>query len=280
MNKNLKKLFYKSPNFSTKWTAYFPIYEEIFKKYRNKNITFVEIGVGLGGSLFMWRNYFGKKSRIIGIDLNPQAKELEKKGFEIFIGDQADKDFWYIFYKKIGKVDIILDDGGHKNLQQISTVFYSLPNIKDNGLIVVEDTITSYIKKGFGNPTRFSFINFCHKIVELIHDRNPLLKKKKSYFSKSIYQVRFFESIVVFDINKKKCNSNTLVYNKKNFKSFDDYRHKGNSIKFLNYLRSFKYLKNVNLNYKLIKFFGYRNIFFFIYEKIKLYLFFYKIRNK
>jgi hypothetical protein len=192
MNKNLKKLFYKSPNFSTKWTAYFPIYEEIFKKYQNKNITFVEIGVGLGGSLFMWRNYFGKKSRIIGIDLNPQAKELEKKGFEIFIGDQTDKDFWDIFYKKIGKVDIILDDGGHKNLQQISTVFYSLTNIKDNGLIVVEDTITSYIKKGFGNPTRFSFINFCHKIVELIHERNPLLKKKKKLFFKKYLSSAIF----------------------------------------------------------------------------------------
>ena len=217
MNKSLKKLFYKSPNFSIKWSNYFAIYEEIFKKYQNKNITFVEIGVGLGGSLFMWRNYFGKKSRIIGVDLNPQAKELEKNGFEIFIGDQQDKDFWNIFYNKIGKIDIILDDGGHKNLQQISTVFYSLPNIKDNGLIVIEDTTTSYIKKGFGNPSRYSFTNFCHKIVELIHNRNPLLKKKKNYFSKSIYQVRFFESIVVFDINKKKCNSNTPVYNKKNF---------------------------------------------------------------
>ena len=33
--------------------------------------------------------FFGKKARIIGIDLDPSAKELEKFGFEIFIGDQS-----------------------------------------------------------------------------------------------------------------------------------------------------------------------------------------------
>ena len=47
----------------------------------------------------MWRNYFGKKARIIGVELNPKAKELEKKGFKIFIGDQSDPNFWKFFRK-------------------------------------------------------------------------------------------------------------------------------------------------------------------------------------
>ena len=37
------------------------------EKYREKKITFVEIGVLSGGSLFMWRNYFGKNARIISV---------------------------------------------------------------------------------------------------------------------------------------------------------------------------------------------------------------------
>ena len=45
-----------------------------------KKITFVEVGVLQGGSLFMWREYFGKEARIIGIDLHPKAKVLEKYG--------------------------------------------------------------------------------------------------------------------------------------------------------------------------------------------------------
>ena len=126
MNKNTKKLtiyklFQNSKKYSVKWSGYFQVYEKILSEYRNKKIKFVEIGVANGGSLFMWRNYFGKKAEIIGIDLNPNAKKLERYGFKIYIGSQSDKKFWNKFYKKEGKIDIILDDGGHKNLQQIST---------------------------------------------------------------------------------------------------------------------------------------------------------------
>ena len=128
------KIFKKSSLFSNKWSSYFSVYDKIFKPYKNKIITFVEIGVLNGGSLLMWKKYFSKNSTIIGIDLNPEAKKLEKYGFKIFIGNQTEKLFWKDFYKKIGKVDILLDDGGHKNLHQISTVHYSLSNIK-NGVL-------------------------------------------------------------------------------------------------------------------------------------------------
>ena len=36
---------------------------------------------------------FGNKAKIIGIELNPDAKILEKHGFEIYIGDQANPSF-------------------------------------------------------------------------------------------------------------------------------------------------------------------------------------------
>ena len=48
----------------------------------------------------MWKNFFGKKARIIGIDLNPEAKKFEKDGFEIIIGDQSSEVFWKKFFKK------------------------------------------------------------------------------------------------------------------------------------------------------------------------------------
>ena len=76
------------------------LYNLIGKKFLNKNIILVEVGVGNGGSLFMWRNFFGKKAKIIGIELNPDAIKLEKYGFKIFIGDQSDPNFWKNFYTK------------------------------------------------------------------------------------------------------------------------------------------------------------------------------------
>ena len=219
------KLFQKSKKFSIKWSSYFQVYEKIFSKYKNKKIKFVEIGVANGGSLFMWKKYFGKKAKIIGIDLNPNAKKLEKNGFKIYIGNQSDKKFWDHFYKKEGKIDIILDDGGHKNLQQISTVHYSLPYIKDGGKIIVEDTGTSYVKKEFNNPSKYSFINYAKNVVDNIHRRSPLLKKELSFYSKKIFLVEFFESIVVFSIDSKKCFKNKEVANKAKNEWAIDYRH-------------------------------------------------------
>ena len=64
----------------------------------------------------------------------------EKNGFEIYIGDQSDPLFWKKFYKKVGKIDVLLDDGGHKNIQQITSFMESYKNIKPNGIIVIEDT--------------------------------------------------------------------------------------------------------------------------------------------
>ena len=99
---NSYKSFIKSKYLSLKYKNYFNVYDKLFNKYRNKKITFVEVGVFSGGSLFMWRNFFGKKAKIIGIDLNPESKKFEKYGFKIFIGDQSKEKFWKNFFSKIG----------------------------------------------------------------------------------------------------------------------------------------------------------------------------------
>ena len=52
------KLFIKSKNYSLKWQKYFDVYDIIFKKFRKKKITFVEVGVLNGGSLEIWKKYF------------------------------------------------------------------------------------------------------------------------------------------------------------------------------------------------------------------------------
>ena len=113
--------FIDSPEPSFKHTTYFSAYDALLSKYRGKPITFVEIGVLNGGSLFMWREFFGPKARIIGVDLNPAAKKWEQDGFEIHIGDQSDPGFWKAFTAEIGEIDVFLDDGGHTYRQQIVT---------------------------------------------------------------------------------------------------------------------------------------------------------------
>ena len=226
--KNIKKFFKSSPKYSIKWSNYFDIYQNLFKRFLNKKIILVEVGIGNGGSLFMWRKFFGKKAQIIGIELNPDAKKLEKYGFKIFIGDQSDPNFWKNFYKKIGKIDILIDDGGHTNLQQITTLMQSIKYLNYGGMIVIEDTHTSFMKdKGFKNPSKFSLINFTTLLIETIHRRNPMLKKEINFFSKKIQSLEYYDSITVINISKTKLTkSKNLENNKKLRNLFDDFRYK------------------------------------------------------
>ena len=218
LNSNLKLFqIYKNLKYvSLKSDTYFQVYEEIFNKYIEKKITFVEVGVLHGGSLFMWREYFGKTARIIGIDLNPKAKELEKYGFEIYIGSQSTKNFWKDFFAKIGKVDILLDDGGHGNVQQIVTLSEAIHNTNDDGIIIVEDVHSSYNKK-FGNPSKHSFINYSKYLIDVVNSRfpNPEIKKNNNFRNK-IYSISFYESIVAIKINSKKSIESTLLKNNEN----------------------------------------------------------------
>lgn len=50
----------------------------------------IEIDVMVGGSLAMWKEYFGSDSRIIGIDINPECKVHEGECIDVFIGRHAD----------------------------------------------------------------------------------------------------------------------------------------------------------------------------------------------
>jgi len=264
-------IFSKSQLFTVKWESYFQVYDKIFKKYKNQKITFVEVGVSSGGSLFIWREYFGKNARIIGIDLNPEAKKLEKYGFEIFIGNQSDENFWRNFYEKVGNIDVLLDDGGHKNIQQITTVHNSLRNINNGGVIVIEDTHTSYLKK-FKNPSYFSFINYCNKIIENLHKRCELIGKSNNIYTSKIWSINFYESIVVINIDTEKCFKSSMVFNTDNWAAENDYRYNeyfSGVKKFIN--KNLGFLNKTKITRKIIRKLLYKNLLIELYEKIKIF---------
>lgn len=192
-----------SPYKSTKHSTYFPVYDKLFSRFIGKAITFVEIGVLNGGSLFMWREFLGPNARIIGIDLNPDAKRWENDGFEIYIGSQSDPTFWHNFFSAVGPVDLVLDDGGHTFEQQIITAESVVPFINDGGLLVVEDTHTSYLSE-FSGPSSRSFVSYAKNCVDGINHRFGKLAEKKPSEG-VIYSLQFFESFVVFDINRQLC---------------------------------------------------------------------------
>jgi 23S rRNA U2552 (ribose-2'-O)-methylase RlmE/FtsJ len=108
-----------------KWRHYFDIYERYIAKFRNTSCVYLEIGAAKGGSLDIMRKYLGPAARIIGVDVSPECKALEDRGYEIHIGDQADGRFLRELITQVGAADVVVDDGGHTPDQQI-TSFFSL----------------------------------------------------------------------------------------------------------------------------------------------------------
>lgn len=244
MINNIFHFFLNSPYKSIKHSNYFTSYEHFFSNYRNKKITFVEIGVLNGGSLFMWRNYLGPKARIIGIDLNPLAKKMEQYGFEIFIGNQSDKSFWEKTLRKIGSIDIALDDGGHTYEQQIITTESLLEGMNDGGIIVIEDTHTSYMN-GFG-PKKFSFINYVKTKIDQINYRYAF--EKKFVEERRIWSIEILESMIAFKINRLASNeASEIISNNQKELSAQDLRYEDNNhISYLKFIaQKFKILNQI-----------------------------------
>lgn len=246
MTSEIHELFKQCRRPSAKHDTYFVVYDELFAPYKGKDITFVEIGISGGGSLEVWRKYFGKGSRIIGIDLNPALKhELKQDGFDVFIGDQADPAFWRSFYAAVGKVDILLDDGGHTNTQTWTTLTQSLDHINDGGLLVIEDTHTSY-KRSFGNPSATSLISRLLVCVDQIQYRSSEIddddrRSRPRDHAKllrdvdiagKVHSIRFYESIIALLVDSRKCaaSQRTRFGSADNLPGGihpDDFRHRG-----------------------------------------------------
>jgi hypothetical protein len=199
----------QSPEPSIKVSNYFKVYTNLFSHLRGTKCTFIEIGILDGGSLFMWRKWLGNEARIIGVDLNPDAKKWEQHGFEIYIGDQGDPIFWKNLYHQIGKFDVLLDDGGHQSFQQIVTLVEGLGAVNNNGIILIEDTVVNYHSE-FLSHGKNSFLNYAKSATDSLvaqaatqypRDFREIKNYKSVELFNKVYSIEFFAGLVAFKIN-------------------------------------------------------------------------------
>lgn len=223
-DRSLFEIYTSGKFLSIKHSSYFSVYERLLSQFVGKRFTFVEIGILNGGSLFMWREYFGDQARIIGLDLNPEAVKWRDYGFEIHIGDQSKPEFWRDFFQKVGPVDVVLDDGGHTNRQQIQTLLGVVDNIKDGGLLIVEDTHCSYLRE-FGNPSKYSFITYAKRLVDHVNARHPDVHAPALDLGNRIYCISFYESIVAFEIDRRLCSKSSRTTNHGLSSGMKDFRY-------------------------------------------------------
>ena len=194
-----------------KWVHYFDIYHRHFSKFRNEPVTIVEFGVFHGGSLQMWKHYFGPRARIVGVDIDPACKVVEEDQIEVHIGDQEDGEFLTRLCDELGDIHIVIDDGGHTMTQQITTFEQVYPAVSERGVFLVEDLHTSYWPEYGGSyPPRRSILpsragpTFVEYSKKLIDQLNAWHAKDEAAlpvtdFTRSAASMHFYDSVLVIE---------------------------------------------------------------------------------
>jgi hypothetical protein len=183
-----------------KWMHYFDIYERHLERYRGQSPVMIEIGVAAGGSLEMWRSYFGDGTRILGIDIDPACKQHECNGIEVFTGSQDDPAFLDAILEKYPSIDIVLDDGSHIMKHMIASFEYLYPRIDKRGVYIVEDTHTCYWQEWDGGYKREG--TFMEFVKDRLDDINALHAKGAfpvTDFTRSTHSISVYDSIVAFE---------------------------------------------------------------------------------
>lgn len=153
-----------------KWLHYFPIYERHLKPFRGRAVTMLEIGVSHGGSLQMWRHHLGRRSTIVGFDIEPRVAELAERGIDVLVGDQADPVFLDDLVARYGEFDVVLDDGSHHPDHQIASICHLWPHVAEGGVYIVEDLHSNYwAAYGAGRGQSHTFIAWLHDRIDDMH---------------------------------------------------------------------------------------------------------------
>lgn len=197
-----------------KWMHYPEIYDRYLERYRGSAAKLLEIGVYRGGSMEIWRKYLGPEAKLYGVDIDPHAVNYPFGAGEFFVGDQADPAFLRSLVRRLPKLDVVIDDGGHQAHQQITSFEILYPHVADNGLYIVEDTHTSFWPKYGGGYGRESFLERAKRLIDQLHQwywyhpdarfyrgppASPLNPAWVEDIARTTYGLHFYDSMLVIE---------------------------------------------------------------------------------
>lgn len=200
--KNLHEYFLNnSGKVIHKWLHYLDIYERHFQKYAGKKAIIFEIGVYKGGSIQMWKDFFGDGATIVGIDIDPACSQWAEpeRGIYVEIGDQSDAAFLDSVLEKHGRPDVVIDDGSHVMSHLRATFGHLYPRMKEEGTYLAEDLHCCYwadYEGGLKAPGSFMEL-VKEKLDEInaVHVRGALPYE----FARQTDSITAYDSVVVFE---------------------------------------------------------------------------------
>jgi hypothetical protein len=183
-----------------KWHHYIPIYEKYLEKYRGQEVRILEIGVSKGGSLRMWREYFGPNAVIFGIDIDESCYIFNGVHAEVRIGSQDDPEFLSSVVLEMGGIDVVLDDGSHNMRHILASLNILFPRLKQGGTYLVEDLHTAYWRGyGGGYQSKDNFFKKIPRLIDDIHSWYHPYGKRSVLANHGVTSIHIHDSIVVLE---------------------------------------------------------------------------------
>lgn len=201
---DMARLFYgHQGRLANKWDHYLPIYERHmgrFRKQREQPVRLLELGVSHGGSLQLWRTYFGPTARIFGVDVNPLCRAVDDADLCVRIGSQADPEFLTRVVGEMEGVDIVVDDASHVATHQRISFQTLFPLLGPGGIYIAEDLHTSYwYSYGGGLGRQGSFIEEMKHLIDDIHVSFSQARPRFPEIYRTVESIHFYDSIVVIE---------------------------------------------------------------------------------
>jgi hypothetical protein len=198
----MHRAFYQnSGNTVHKWRSYLSRYDRHLARYRGTAARILEIGVYKGGSLELWRNYFGPSAIIYGIDIDPRCSAYDGIAGKVRIGSQGDPDFLRAVIDEMTGLDVVIDDGSHISSHQRISFETLFPLLASDGTYICEDVVSSYFRGYFegGYRRRTSFIEIMKNLVDDLnadfHERPQTLRNAH----REVDGAHFYQGMVVIE---------------------------------------------------------------------------------
>jgi beta-1,4-mannosyl-glycoprotein beta-1,4-N-acetylglucosaminyltransferase len=200
---------------------YHKYYEPVLKPYYNSRGSIIEIGLGTGVSLPMWKNLF-KYAHIYGIDNEYENNNIDR--CTIYKGDQSNEEdlnrLKHLLSDK--NVFFINDDGSHIPEHQLLTFNTLFPILAEGGIYIIEDIEASYWTRGecYNYKTQYGY-KHPNSIVEIFKDATDIMNREfivdKTKLPNKILHSEYIESVTF---------ARNCIIIKKNYNSTREYRFK------------------------------------------------------
>jgi hypothetical protein len=147
----------------------------------------------------MWSRFFGPDARLVGVDIDPVALISAGDRYTVVLADQADPDAMRDLAQKHGPFDVIIDDGGHSMVQQITSIETLFPMLNEGGVYLVEDCHTSYWEQYDGGRGREG--TFMEWVKTRLDDLNGYHQKDgvEPVWTRQVDGIHVYDSVVVLD---------------------------------------------------------------------------------